>query len=247
MGRVAVITGGASGMGRSTCQHFARRGDRVAVLDVDGDAAGRAAMELRSGGADAIACAVDVADRAAVDDTLANVRGQLGPIEILVTAAAIARWEPFSEISPESWDRVIAVNLNGTFHCVQAALPDMVAAGWGRIVTVTSSAFQQGSPLHAHYIASKGGVIGLTRAVAGEYARFGITVNTIAPSMIDTPMMRQSLRELGMPADDIDASRIPIGRLGTGDDIAAACAFLCSEAAGFITGQLIGVNGGTLF
>jgi 2-hydroxycyclohexanecarboxyl-CoA dehydrogenase len=163
VGRVAVVTGGASGMGLSTCQHFARRGDRVAVLDVNRDAAQRVAEQLRAEGATTMAGAVDVADRAAVDDAVAKVRKDLGPIEILVTCAAIARWEPFGDISVESWNRVLTVNLNGTFHCVQAALPDMVANGWGRVVTIASSAFQQGSPLHVHYIASKGGVIGLTR------------------------------------------------------------------------------------
>jgi len=130
---------------------------------------------------------------------------------------AIARWAPFAEITPESWDRVLAVNLNSTFHCVQLAPPDMVAARRGRIVTIASWAFQMGSPMHAHYIASEGGVVGLTRAVAGEYARHGITVNTIAPHGIDTPMMRQSLRDLGRSADDFDTSHIPIGRVGTGD------------------------------
>jgi NAD(P)-dependent dehydrogenase (short-subunit alcohol dehydrogenase family) len=235
-------------MGLSICQQFARQGHRVAVVDLNTDAAQQTAEDLQRGGTDALACAVDVADRSAVHETLAKVRGELGPIEILVTCAGIARWEPFGEISPESWDRVLAVNLSGTFHFVQAALPDMVAARWGRIVTMASSAFQQGSPLHAHYIASKGGVIGLTRAVAGEYARFGITVNTIAPSNIDTPMMRQSLRDLGMPAgDDIETSRLPTGRLGTGDDIAVACLFLCSDEASYITGQLLGINGGSLF
>ena len=246
MSRVAVVTGGASGMGLSICQQLARRGQRVAVLDVNGDAAHRTAEDLRASGAEAMSHAVDVADRAAVDDALAKVRGTLGPIEILVTSAAIARWAPFAEISPESWDRVLAVNLSGTFHCVQLALPDMVAARWGRIVTFASSAFQMGSPMHAHYIASKGGVIGLTRAVSGEYARHGVTANTIAPHTIDTPMMRQSLRDLGRSIDDFDTSHIPAGRIGRGDEIAAACLFLCSEEASYVTGQLIGVNGGAL-
>jgi 2-hydroxycyclohexanecarboxyl-CoA dehydrogenase len=246
MSRVAVVTGGASGMGLSICQQLARRGHRVAVLDVDSDAAHRTAEDLRAGGADAMACAVDVADRPAVDDALAKVRGALGAIEILVTSAAIARWAAFAEITVESWNRVLAVNLNGTFHCLQLALPDMVAARWGRIVTIASSAFQMGSPMHAHYIASKGGVVGLTRAVSGEYARFGITANVIAPHSIDTPMMRQSLRDLGRSEDDFNTSHIPVGRVGTGDEIAAACLFLCSDEASYVTGQLIGVNGGAL-
>ena len=247
MSRVAVVTGGGSGMGRSTCEHFARRGDRVAVLDIDGDAARNVAQMLRDGGATAIAAAVDVADRASVDKAMDQARNELGPIEILVTCAAIARWEAFGDMPIDSWSRVLAVNLNGTFHCVQATLPDMVTSGWGRIVTMASSAFWQGSPRHAHYIASKGGVIGLTRGVATEYARFGITVNCIAPSNIDTPMMRQSLRDLGMPADDFDISRLPTGRLGTGNDIAGACLYLCSDEASYVTGQVIGVNGGTVF
>jgi NAD(P)-dependent dehydrogenase (short-subunit alcohol dehydrogenase family) len=190
-------------MGSSVAQHFAHRGDRVAVLDVNGDAAERVAGPLRSNGAGALALQVDVADRAAVDDALAKVRTELGAIEILVTSAAIARWEPFDEISNESWDRVLAVNLTGTFNCLQAALPDMAAAGWGRVVT-------------------------------------------ISPSNIDTPMLRQSLQDLGVPADDM-AGRLPTGRLGTGADIAGTCMYLCSDAAAYVTGQLIGVNGGTIF
>ncbi|WP_285224103.1 SDR family NAD(P)-dependent oxidoreductase [Frankia sp. Mgl5] len=246
VGRVAVVTGGASGMGASICEHLARRGDRVAVLDVNGDAAQQMAENLRGRGAQAMSCSVDVSDRAAVEETLAQVRGELGPVEILVTSAAISRWEAFSEIPLDSWERVLAVNLTGTFHCLQAAIPDMVAAGWGRIVTITSSAVQIMTSNHAHYVASKGGVVALTRAVSSEYAQLGITANTIAPHIIDTPMLRQARAELGDPTGDGGASRIPVGRLGTGDDIAAACLYLCSEEASYITGQLFGVNGGAV-
>lgn len=245
MGRVAVVTGGAVGIGQSICAHLARRGDRVAVLDINGDAAERVADQLRAEGGQAIACPVDVADRAAVDKALAEVRGAFGPVEIMVTSAADAsRWEPFADISLESWEHMLAVNLTGTFHCLQAALPDMVAAGWGRIVTISSSAAQIATPNHAHYTASKGGVVALTRAVAYEYARRGITVNCIAPHIIDTPSMRLGREAHGRPADD--TSGIPVGRLGTGDDMAAACLYLCSPEAGFITGQLFGVNGGAI-
>jgi 2-hydroxycyclohexanecarboxyl-CoA dehydrogenase len=135
------------------------------------------------------------------------------------------------------------VNLTGTFTCVQAALPDMIGAGWGRIVTISSSSAQSGAPLMAHYAASKGGVIGLTKALARELARSGVTVNTIPPSLVDTPMARHA-EERGLVNVDAMASMVPLGRAGTPNDITAACSFLCSEAGSYITGQVIGVNGG---
>ena len=139
---------------------------------------------------------------------------------------------------------MLAVNLTGTFHCVQAAIPDMLAAGWGRIVTISSSSAQSGAARMAHYVASKGGVIGLTKALAVEYAPNGITVNTIPPGFIDTPMVRRAEARGDLPSIDAVVARTPVRRAGTPDDIAAACAFLCSDDAGYITGQLIGVNGG---
>ncbi len=252
MNRVAVVTGGASGMGLSICERLVQHGHRVAVLDVNGEGARQAAERLGKDAGRAVAWAVDVSDRAAVDEALAQVRDGLGPVEIMMTCAGIARWEPFGEISAESWERVLAVNLNGTFHCVQAALPGMVAGGWGRIITFASSGFQMGVPLNAHYLASKGGVIGMTRGVAREYAPLGITANTIVPHIIDTPMMREgreAFAKLAPPraSGEVDLTGgIPVGRIGTGDDIAAACLFLCSEEASYFTGQLMGVNGGAL-
>ena len=139
---------------------------------------------------------------------------------------------------------MLAVNLTGTFHCIQSAIPDMLAAGWGRIVTISSSSAQSGANRMAHYVASKGGVIGLTKALAVEYAPHGITVNTIPPGFIDTPMARRAEARGDLPSIDAVAARTPVRRAGTPDDIAAACAFLCSDDAGYITGQLIGVNGG---
>ena len=136
------------------------------------------------------------------------------------------------------------MNLTGTFHCLQAAVPDMLAGGWGRIVTISSSSAQSGAARMAHYVASKGGVIGLTKALAVEYAAKGITVNTIPPAVIDTPMVRRAEAAGDVPSIDAIAARTPVRRAGTPDDIAAACAFLCSEDAGYITGQIIGVNGG---
>jgi len=233
-------------MGWSTVEQLAERGHGVAVLDINEEAAMQAAATLREARAKAMGCAVDVSDRAAVDGALGEVRAELGPIEIMITSAAIAPFHSFGEITPDSWQRVIGVNLTGTFHCLQAAIPDMVAAGWGRIVTIASSAAQIPTPNHAHYAASKGGVVTLTRAVAYEYAKSGITANVIAPHMIDTPMFRQARAEVGDRTGDGGASRIPVGRLGTGDDIAATCMYLCSDDAGFITGQTFGVNGGAI-
>lgn len=244
--RVAVVTGGASGIGRSVCEQLAAAGHRVAVLDLDGEAAQAVAGELSAGGADAVACQVDVVDRESVDTAVGKVRSELGPVDILVTSAGKAAFEPFLDITLEAWNNILAVNLTGTFHCVQAAITDMVEARWGRIVTVSSSSAQRGSPRMAHYAASKGGVITLTKSLAREFAPFGITANTIPPSVIDTPMARQSQSVGDLPSGEVMTKAIPLGRLGTGDDIAAACAFLCSDGAGYITGQVLGVNGGSV-
>ena len=243
MSRVAVVTGGGSGMGRAICRHLAQQGRKVAVLDVVGDTALEAAKELQADGFTALGVAVDVSDRSAVDAALDEVRRDLGRIEIMVTSAGIEGFEDFLDISAESWDRMMAVNLSGTFHCLQAAVPDMVEARWGRIVTISSSSAQSGTRRMAHYVASKGGVIALTKALALDLAPDGITVNTIPPGAIDTPMMRRPIESGAMSSLDQVIARAPLGRLGTPDDIAVACAFLCSEEAGYITGQQINVNG----
>jgi len=244
MGRVAVVTGAASGMGLAISQHLAARGHRVALLDLDGEAVERAAALVRTDGAPALAGAVDVTDRPAVDAALDRVRGEFGPVEIMVTSAGIDAFVSFTDMTVEQWERMIAVNLTGTFHCLQSAVPDMLDAGWGRIVTISSSSAQSGAARMAHYVASKGGVVGLTKALALELAPRGITVNSIPPGFIDTPMARRAEERGDLPSLDAVAARTPVRRAGTPDDIAAACAFLCSEEAGYITGQLIGVNGG---
>jgi len=244
MSRVAVVTGGASGIGLGVANEFASNGHHVAVLDRNGAAADAAAVQLRTGGGKAIAVEVDVADRASVDRAFAQIRSDLGPVEILVTSAGIESFDSVLDITAEKWDRIIAVNLTGTFTCVQAAMPDMLAAGWGRIVTISSSSAQSGAPRMAHYAASKGGVIALTKALAVELARSGITVNTIPPSLVDTPMARQAEADGDFPGVDVVGPMVPLGRAGTPADIAAACSFLCSDGGSYITGQIIGVNGG---
>ncbi len=244
MGRVAVVTGAGSGMGLAIGRQLADRGHRVALLDRNGAAVAAGAEHIRAGGGQALGYEVDVSDRAAIDEVLGKVRGEFGPVEIMVTSAGIDEFQPFTEITIEAWDRMLAVNLTGTFHCLQAAVADMLAAGWGRIVTISSSSAQSGAARMAHYVASKGGVVGLTKALALELAPHGITVNSIPPGFIDTEMARRAEARGDLPSIDAVAARTPVRRAGTPDDIAAACVFLCSDEAGYITGQLIGVNGG---
>lgn len=186
----------------------------------------------------------DVTERSAIDAALDEVRGTLGPIGIMVTAAGLDSFEAFTTITEESWERIVAINLTGTFHCLQASVPDMIEAGWGRMVTISSSSAQSGSPYMAHYVASKCGVIGLTKALALELARNGITVNCVPPGMIDTPMLRRAEADGDILSLEKLARRIPVGRTGTPEEIAATCGFLCSDEAAYITGQVIGVNGG---
>ncbi|OBG38007.1 short-chain dehydrogenase [Mycobacterium alsense] len=246
MTRVAVVTGGASGMGEATCHELGRRGHKVAVLDINGDAAQRVSEELRAEGVEALGVAVDVTNRPAVEEAFAKVRNELGAVTILVTSAGVVGFAPFTEITTESWSHIIDVNLTGTFHCCQVAVPDMIAAEWGRIVMISSSSAQRGSPKMAHYAASKGAVIALTKSLAREYAPLGITVNNIPPSGIETPMQHESQAQGHLKSNAEMASQIPLGHLGTGDDIATAVGFLCSQEAGFITGQVLGVNGGAV-
>ena len=244
-GRVAIVTGGASGIGRACALRLARDGARVAVLDLNLDEAKKVAEEIRAEGGTAHAVAVDVADRRSVDQAVGEVRRQLGPVTILVNSAGKEGYKRFLDITEEAWTTILTVNLTGTFHCCQAVVPDMLEAGWGRIVNISSSSAHSGQPYMTHYVASKAGVMGFTKALALELGPSGITVNTIPPGFIDTPMLRRSEERgrFGATVDEI-AARTPVRRAGRPEDIAAACAFLVSEEAGYITGQVIGVNGG---
>jgi 2-hydroxycyclohexanecarboxyl-CoA dehydrogenase len=244
MSRVAVVTGGASGIGLGIARAFLDDGHHVAILDRDAEALQVADAAFRSEGVSALAIEADVADRASVSHGFERVRAELGPVEILVTSAGIESFTAVLDITDEGWDRIIAVNLTGTFSCVREAIPDMKSSGWGRIVTISSSSAQSGAPKMAHYAASKGGVIGLTKALAVELARSGITVNTVTPSLVDTPMARKAEAAGDFPGVDIVAPMVPLGRAGTPADIAAACSFLCSDGGSYITGQVLGVNGG---
>jgi len=243
--RTAVVTGGGSGIGLAIARRLAADGRAVAVFDRDGAAAEAAAGTIAAAGGRSAGLAVDVTDRAQIDDGVNRVREQLGRPAILVNSAGMDGFDPFLSITAEKWSRILAVNLTGTFDCCQAVVPDMIEEGWGRIVNISSSSAHGGQPLMTHYVASKAGVIGFTKALALELGPQGITVNTIPPGFIDTPMLRKS-EQRGLLGKGVDhhASLTPVRRVGTPEDIAVTCAFLVSEEASYITGQVVGVNGG---
>lgn len=187
----------------------------------------------------------DVTDRAQVDSAMSAIRDSLGPILVLVNAAGVEGFKKFLSMSFQEWSKVIDVNLNGVFNTIQSVLPDMVEAGWGRIINISSSSTHSGQPFMAHYVAAKSAVNGLTKSLALEYSPSGITVNAVPPGFVDTPMLRsaESRHSLGGTVED-HIARTPVRRVGKPEDIAAACAFFASEEAGYITGQILGVNGG---
>jgi 2-hydroxycyclohexanecarboxyl-CoA dehydrogenase len=230
--RTAVVTGGGSGIGRAIAERLTADGHNVAVLDLNPSDLPHSYI-------------ADVSDRSQIDKALAAIRESLGPITILVNAAGLDGVQRFTKLSFESWQRVIDVNLNGVFHSIQATVPDMIEAGWGRIVNISSSSTHGGQPYMAHYVSAKSAVNGLTKSLALELGPAGITVNAIPPGFVDTPMLRRAEAQnlLGGSIEE-HIERTPVRRVGLPADIAATCSFLTSEEAGYITGQIVGVNGG---
>jgi 2-hydroxycyclohexanecarboxyl-CoA dehydrogenase len=238
-GKVAVVTGAGSGIGRGIAERFARDGAAVAVWDLNGAAAQETAARITAAGGKAFAYEADCANAAAIKAATEATRAALGDIQILVNNAGMAPFTPYLDIDDALWDKVIAVNLKGPHLCIREMLPAMLAAGWGRVINITSSSTQSGSPAQGHYVASKGGLLGLTKALALEFAASGVTFNMVPPGFIDTPMLRAS------PVDvDAFAAMTPMKRPGTVAEMGAACAYLASDDAGYITGQTISVNGG---
>jgi len=230
--KTALVTGGASGIGRAIADRLRADGNHVATVDLtDSDTD--------------FSYVADVTDRSQIDAALDAVHAALGPVTILVNAAGLTSFRRFTNLTSDEWARVIDVNLNGVFHVTQAVLPDMLDAGWGRIVNISSSSTHSGSPFQGAYVAAKSAVNGLTKSLALEYGPQGITANVVPPGSIDTPMLRKA-EERGLLGGSVEeiAARIPVRRIGIPDDIAATCAFLVSEEAGYITGQIVGVNGG---
>jgi 2-hydroxycyclohexanecarboxyl-CoA dehydrogenase len=242
--KTALVTGAAAGIGRACAMKLAREGIAVGVLDVDLEGCRRVVAEIEAENGKAIALQASIADRAQVTAAVTALREKFGPVTVLVNNAGISHVVPFRELTDEQWDRMMEINLKGTFIVTQVVLPDMDAAKWGRIVNISSSSAQTGSAGMAHYSASKGAIITLTRTLARELGPGGITVNNIPPGTVMNTVMSEALRARSpnMMASVMDT--IPVRREGEPDDIANACAWLVSEASGYVTGQTIGVNGG---
>lgn len=238
-GKTAIVTGAARGIGRGCALQLARDGAQVAAWDVAAEGAEETVRLIRSEGHTAHAVIGDASDKAAIGRILAWIRANMAPPLILVNNAAIVQFKAFLDIDESDVERVCRNNLIGPFLLTQAVVPDMIAAGWGRIISMMSASAQQGTRMLSHYAASKGGIMALTRSLAVEFAANGITSNCISPSFIDTPM------RFDAPVSDFDAAvaATPMKRAGRPDDIAAAVSFLASDAAGYTSGQMLSVNG----
>jgi len=246
--RVALITGAQAGIGAACARRLAKDGIAVGVLDLRAEHCEKTQAEIALAGGKCLSVGADISNREQVKAAVARVRADLGPITILVNNAAVTGYTPFLEITDAQWEAVHKVNLTGTFIVTQEVLPDMVSANWGRIINISSSAAQTGAKNMAHYASSKGAMIALTRTLAVEFGPNNITANVIPPRFITgTIMSDHSFANSEQPmSKEALAAAGPIRREGRPEDIAGAVAWLASEESGYVTGQMIGVNGGRI-
>ena len=243
-GKVAIVTGAGQGMGRAVARRLAAGGARLVLNDVNGASAERTASEIEASGGEAIAAPGDVTSSIDVSRMVESAIERYRGIHVLVNNAGVLRPTPVIDIEEEEWDLVVGVNLKGTYLCSRAVLPALREAGWGRIVNFSSTAGKNVSTVGgAHYTAAKAGILGFTRHLAKEEARYGITVNAVCPGLIDTEMVRSTIEPARARAY---ADSFPIARLGEPEEVAELVAFLASDRAAYITGASLDINGGDL-
>ena len=245
-GKTAIVTGGAGGIGSATCRRFAREGAAVAVLDLDLAAAEKIAAEIAGAGGKAAAFRCDITKRDEVEAAVKGTGEALGPISILVNNAGFDIFKPFLATEPSEWERLISVNLVGALNMHHLVLPGMVERGYGRVVNVASDAARVGSTGEAVYAACKSALLGLTKTLAREHARHGITLNVVCPGPTDTNLFEEFRKGAGNPEKLMESFRrsIPLGRIGQPDDLPGAISFFASDDAAYVTGQVISVSGG---
>jgi sorbitol-6-phosphate 2-dehydrogenase len=252
--KVAVVTGGGSGIGAAICRAFAAEGARVAVTDVRPEAAEQVATEIRAAGGQAQAWGMDVADRATVERAADQIASRLAPVDIWVNNAGISRVIPFQECTDELWDQILRINLKGAFIGCQVALRQMLPRKSGVILNMSSQSGKAGNSQYAAYCASKFGIIALTQSLAMEFARDGIRVNALCPGVVFTALwgeehVRDYARKRRMPPEAVRPyleDKNPMGRLCLPEDVAQTAVFLASDAAAYITGQAINISGGSV-
>jgi 2-hydroxycyclohexanecarboxyl-CoA dehydrogenase len=242
--KVAFVTGAAAGIGAAICRRLARDRIAIGVLDILIEDACKVADQIGSTGGKAIPLQADITNRDQVKAAIARLRDAFGAVTILVNKAGITGTVAFEQITDAQWDKMFLVNAQGTFIVTQVVLPDMKTAGWGRIVNISSSGAQSGTPLMAHYAATKGAVIALTKSLARELGPLGITCNNIPPRFVMNTVMSEQAAADAHFSKEAWIKAGPIQRQGEPEDIAGACAWLVSDEAGYVTGQTIGVNGG---
>jgi len=244
-GKVALVTGGSRGIGRSIALACAKAGARVALTyNVNANLADEVVGAISTLGSKAVRIQASVENRSSVRRAMSEAKSELGPVDILVNNAALAQEKPFHTITDMDWNQMLAVNLGGPFICCQEVLPDMLKRNWGRIINISSIGGQWGGFNQVHYAASKAALISLTRSLARIYSGQGITTNAVAPGLVSTEM---SAAEIDSAAGREKLRNIPIGRIATGEEVANVVVFLASEAASYITGQTMNVNGGMYF
>ena len=251
-GRVAIVTGGARGIGASICEHIAREGGKVVVSDIDLEAARQTAERIKKSGAEAMAVRTDVTRKADAQALAAETKRAFGRIDILVNYAGTDQKGAITELAEETWDMLMSLNLKGTFLCTQAVMPSMIEQRYGRVVNISSMAGKTGEPLTSPYCATKFGVIGFTQAVALEVGKHNVTINAVCPGPVNTELIQKSVAQSaaikGMSPEqfmqEFFVGPTPLGRIAEPADVARAVVFLASDEAEFITGSTLNVSGG---